>query len=456
MKRLAACAVAFFSAGSVLAMSIVCLGCNPRGGGPTAAAQTAVVAVPADVSAFNPLFSSDVTSAELNELIYPMLVESEFDTVSGTLTYTPGLARTWEFTNGGRNVVFHLRSDVAWEDGTPFRAKDVQQTFAICGDPEAGSIWQGELEGLVRDRSGNLDITKAVEIVNDSTVVFHFQQPSSSHLYDAGLPIIPSHVFGKIPVSELRTHPINQAPVGARPFKMGTRVAMQEITLVPNPTSRLPYPSRLQRLVFRVIPDYRNRVMQLRSGEVDMVSGIEWEDARRIERENPEIEMISQPARRYHFIGWNNIDPAEWERSRGRSARPHPLFGSAAVRRALTMAINRPDIAAALLGPYGLPAIGPVSPMFRWAFNDSLHPLPYDPRAALKLLEAEGWRDTNGDGVLEKDGRPFSFVLHVPGGSVVWSEIATVVQQQLREIKISVTIQQTERSVFGPNLMKKK
>jgi peptide/nickel transport system substrate-binding protein len=455
MNRLIASIRGRLAPALIFCASMAGLSCTPHAGGP-AAAQTAVIAVAADVNAFNPLYATDVTSAEINELIYPMLVNSEFDTASGTLTYTPGLAERWEFTGGGRDLVFHLRTDASWEDGVPIRPADVQQTFALYGSPEVGSVWQDALEGLVRNRSGKLDIARAIEIVNDSTVVFHFQRPSPSHLFDAGLPIVPAHLFGRIAVSELRTHPINRAPVGARPFKLGSHTAMQDIVLVPNAGSRLPYPSRLQRLVFRIIPDYRNRVLQLRSGEVDIVAGLELDDVRRIERESPEIEVISMPPRQYHFVGWNNIDQAEWQRSRGRSIRPHALFGSAAVRRALTMAINRQDIAAALLGPFGLPAVGPVSPMFRWVFNDSLRPVPYDPRAALALLEADGWHDANRDGVLEKDGRTFSFVLNVPSGGVLWTEIATVIQQQLREVKIRVTIQQTERSVFWPSLVNKK
>ena len=436
---------------ALIAAAILAPGCrrsSDRG-------QTVVIAVPADVNTFSPIYASDVTSAEINELLFPMLVNSEFDTLSGSLTYTPGLASRWESMNGGRDIVFHLRTDVAWSDSVPIRAGDVRFTFRLYGDTAVGSVWQEYLEVLARDRNGGLDVDRAVEVTNDSTVIFHFDRPSPGHLYDVGLPILPMHRFAAIPTDDLRSHPINQAPVVAGPFALGSHVSMQEIVLQPNPLSRLPHPATLERLMFRVVPDYRTRILQLMSGEVDMVSALEWEDVRRIENENRDIEIVTTPPRRFNFVGWNNIDPDVWERSNHRTVRPHPLFGSAAARRALTMAIDRQDIASALLGPFAVPAFGPVSPMFRWAYNDTLRPLPFDPGAAMAILQAEGWKDADGDGILEKDGRKFAFTLIVPSGNLLWSEVATVVQQRLRDIKVQVTIKQTERSVFWPNVMSK-
>jgi len=421
-----------------------------------APADTVVIGIAADVNSFNPLFASEVTAGEINELLYPMLVNSEFDTVSGALTFSPGLARRWEFERSGRDLRFHLNTLAKWSDNTPIGARDVQYTFELYADPEVGSVWQSALDGLQRGSGGALDIRRAVEIVNDSTVVFHFKQAYPGQLFDVGLPILPAHVFSSIPKEQLRSHPINQNPVGAGPFRLERHVSMQEIVLSPNPTSVLPYPSRLQRLVFRIIPDYRSRLLQLGSGAIDFMSAIETEDIPRLQDESSNVDVIPTPPRRYHFIGWNNIDPGRWAASRGRQTRAHPLFGSTRVRRALSMAINRNDLTQALLGPYGIPAFGPVSPIFRTAYDDSLRPLPYDPTQALALLKEEGWTDTDGNGMLEKDGKLFSFALKVPGGNVLWSEIATVVQKQLRDIHIEARIELVERSVFWPDLLSKK
>jgi peptide/nickel transport system substrate-binding protein len=126
------------------------------------------------------------------------------------------------------------------------------------------------------------------------------------------------------------------------------------------------------------------------------------------------------------------------------------------VRRALTLATNRGEIVQSYLRTFGRQAIGPISPLFRWAYNDTLKPLPYDPAAAATLFAEAGWRDTNGDGVLDRGGRKFSFVLKITAGDQLRSNIATIVQTELHALKIDVQIEQVERSVFWKDLMRKK
>ncbi len=439
-----------FVCGAVLALS----GCGQKTAAPPAG--TVVIGIPTDVNAFNPLFATDVMAEEINELIFPMLVNSEFDTTTGTLTYTPGLARSWEWRSNGADLVFHLHRNACWSDSVRISARDVQFTFELCADPDVESVWQNAVEGLRRTADGMLDVRSAVQILDDSTVVFHFSKAYPGQLFDVGIPVIPEHIFAAMPRSELRSHPVNQAPIGAGPFRLIRHTTMQEIVLGPNPLSVLPFPSHLQRLVFRVVPDHRSRILQLISGEIDMMSGIEPDDATQISREAPDVQLIPTAPRRYHFIGWNNIDPAAWAESHGTVVRPHPLFGSVRVRQALTMAVNRADLTRAFAGRDGIEAVGPVSPMFRAAYNDSLRPLPYDPARAAALLTEEGWTDSDGDGILDRRGVRFSFILKVPSGNGMWSEIATVVQKQLRDIHVDARIEFVERSVFWPDLLAKK
>jgi peptide/nickel transport system substrate-binding protein len=439
-----------------LFLALVLGGCKQRQSSGGLPVNTVVIGIAGDVNSFNPLYSSEVTAGEINELLFPMLVSSEFDTAVGMLRFTPNLARSWEANQQKTDIRFHLASDAKWSDGIPVRAYDVQSTYALYGDPEVGSVWQSVLDGLKRTEKGDLDIRHAIEILDDSTVVFHFQRPYPGQFFDAGLPILPAHVFSKIPKGELRTHLVNQNPTGAAPFRMDRHTQMQDIVLASSPTSTLPYPAKLKELVFRILPEYRSRLLQLRSGNIDIMTGIEVDDVLQIRKESPEIKIVAVPPRRYHFIGWNNIDPVSWNASQGKKIRTHPLFGSANVRRALTMAINRSDLTASLLGEYATEAFGPVSPMFRWAYNDTLKPLSFDPAGAAKILGDEGWTDTNGDGILEKNGKRFSFVLKLPTGNAVWAAVANVVQQRLRDIKIEVRIEQVERSVFWPDLINKK
>jgi len=415
-----------------------------------------VIAIPGDIDSFNPLFAEEVVAGEISELLFPGLVDSRFDTTRGVLEYHPRAAKSWEFANENRDLIFHLRSDAKWSDGVPVTARDVQLSYELYGDPVVASVRQSSVEGLRKSKGGLLDVRNAIEIRDDSTVVFHFQKAYPSQLFDAGLPILPAHIFEGLPRKGLREHPVNRNPISAGPFLLKSWKPLQEIVLVPNPTSSLPKPAGLSQLIFRIIPDERSRIAQLRTGEVDLVANLQLDDALELQKSSSHVEIIKRGERIYDALNWNNIDPVEYSKSGGKNLRPHPLFGSPRVRRALTHAIDRAEIVQAYLGIFGRVAIGPVSPLFRWAFNDTLRPLPYDPALATQLLSEEGWRDTNGDGVLDKQGRKFSFVLKIAAGDQLRSSIAAVVQNRLKQLKIEVAIEQVERAAFWADLMRKK
>jgi peptide/nickel transport system substrate-binding protein len=290
-------------------------------------------------------------------------------------------------------------------------------------------------------------VDRSVVIVDDTTIVFHFERAYAGQLFDAGLPILPSHVFGTLPPKELRTADVNQHPVSAGPFLLAQRTPLQEIVLVPNEKSVLPGPAK-STIVFRVVPDYRTRIQQLSSGEVDVVSGIRPEDASTLETSAPEVRLVSITGRDYDFLGWNNINPEDFNSSGGKRITPHPLFGSPGVRRALTMAINRQEIVDAYLGTHGQVAFGGVSPLFRWAYNDTLSPLPFDPGRAATLLASEGWTVRDRDGVLIHKGRRFEFTVAIPAGNQLRMVIAAIIQKQLKDIGIQMNIRQVERGTF--------
>lgn len=418
-------------------------------------ANTIVIGVDGDVDSFNPLFAEEATAGEVNDLLFPSLVGSEFDTSNGVLLYTPLLARSWEFSDDGKDVTFHFRWPATWSDGKPVTSRDVQLSYELYGDPEIASVRQGSVQEL-RLTDGKLDISKSIETPNDSTVIFHFGRSYPGQLFDAGLPILPSHMLDSIPRKQLRASPVNKTPVGSGPFRMAKWTPLQETVLLPNEQSVLPYPAKSARLSMRVLPDYRTRIAQLQSGEVDLVAGLRVEDAALLERSSPSIRIVTTTGRDYDFLGWNNIDPTSYTESGGKTIKPHRFFGNSRVRKALTLGINREEIVNAYLGKHGRVALGPVSPMFKWAYNDTLKHLPYDKALALSLLEKEGWKDTDGDGVLDRNGEPFAFSLKVPSGNQLRQVIATVIQKQLKDIKIAVTIDQVERGTFWDELLARK
>jgi len=437
--------------------AIALLGCETKKEGMTGASHRPVVtiAIEGDIDSFNPLFAEDITAGEINDLLFPALVSSSFDITSGELTYGPLLARSWEYADEGRDVVFHLLPNARWTDGSPVTARDVQLTYELYGDPAVASVRQAAVDNLRRTR-GELDVRKSVEVRDDSTVVFHFAAASPGQLFDAGLPILPAHVLEKLPRKDLRTDPVSTSPVSFGPFSLARWIPLQEVVLESNAQSVVPYPAKLSQLILRIIPEYRTRLSQLESGEVDVVGGIRPEDARELTRNAAAVEIISTPGRDYDFLGWNNIDPEAAATTTSATVKPHKLFGSSGVRRALTMAINREELVEAYLGDHGRVAFGGISPLFTWAYHQSMKPLPFDPQRSSSLLEEEGWRDSDGDGVLDKNGLRFSFVLKVPAGNQMRTVVAAAVQQQLRHVKIEMRIEQVERATFWQEVTMRK
>lgn len=418
--------------------------------------KSVVIAGEGDVDSFNPLFAQELTAGELNDLMFPSLLRSEFDTARGVLIFIPSLAKSWEFSTDKKDITFHLKTSARWSDGPRVTSRDVQFSFELYADTAIASIRQSATQEFLQAKDGAIDIQKAVEYVNDSTVTFHFQRTYPGQLYDAGLPIVPFHIYSKIPRAELREHPINQLPLSAGPLKLSSWEPMQQVVLTANESSVLPHPAGIERFIYRILPDYRMRIQQLKSGEVDVVPFIRVEDAMDLQRNSPGVAIASLGERFYDAVNWNNIDPGAYASSGGTRIEPHQLFGSAKIRNALTHAINRSEIVESYLAPYARVANGPISPLFKQAYDWNIQSLAYDPKLSERLLAEEGWVDRDGDGILDKNGRKFSFSLRITAGDQFRATLASVIQHALKGIRIEVRIEQLERSAFWGDLMEKK
>ncbi len=417
------------------------------------AGDTIVVAVKADADQINPVIYVSAFGRILCTGIFPRLLESEFDTAAGTIRYTPLLAKSYEFSVDHKSLTYFLRADIFWEDGWRVTAKDIQFTFELIRDPEIASPRKDQLEMLDMDEKDS--IGKAVEIINDSTITFHFKKVYPNQVYDTNLQpgFLPYHLLKDAKHTELRRHSFNLHPVSAGFFKIKSWRKQEEITFENN--SQNIFSARISKVIFRVIPEYTTRLTALKTGEVDVMYPIYPQDVASLKGANPAIRLELMKARYYDYVGWQNIDQKIYHESSGRIIKPHPLFGNRSVRKALTLAINRQEIVDGFLGEYGRQAVSPVSPVFKWAFNDTLKPLPFDPQLAKKLLLQEGWSDHDGDGILDREGKPFEFDLTYDAGNDRREFAAVVIHKNLKAIGIRAKIQTVETNVFFDNELKK-
>ena len=392
------------------------------GGDSTSAAQRRlVVGVRADVTTLNIYAARSAFDQEIADLLYPRLAYEQDDFQQGPPTFRPGLAASWSLSADGRSLTFHLDPRAAWSDGRPVTAEDVLLSHRAASSPEVA--WAG------------IDVKEFIEevrAVDERTVVYRFRRATPYDLMDAVEGnILPAEVFGKVPLPEWPKRAFVEAPVAGGPFLLKRYEPGALIEIARNPGYlKAPLP-RLDTVVFRVIPDEETLLNELLSGGIDVMENVPVRAAARVES-SKRLRLIRAPDLSYTFICWNTA---------------RPLFSDARVRRALTMAIDRQAIVEGLLPGVGRPAAGPVL-SFLWARDPDLKALPFDPAAARRLLKEAGWVDRDGDGILDRGGRPFRFDLETNQGSGQRADAARMVAAQLRQVGIEAVPRVVETGAF--------
>ncbi len=392
---------------------------NGKGGtGGAGQGGTAIVGILGNVQSFNPVTNtaSTVQDIERYMLFTPLI---QFDE---KLQPRPYLAESWQM-DGDTGVTLKLRRDVKWHDNQPVTAEDVKFTFDLAKNPKATS-------GLV----GSVYLTqvKSATVVDPYTIRFAFTNPHGQALEDFWWSPLPKHILGNVAPEQLTQHPFNQKPVGSGPFKFAEFRPTQSLVLEANPAfpAALGGRPKLDRVVFRMIPEATTLVTELLNGTADVIGWTLLPDqAAQVKSQAGNGYRLSNfPSREFYYVGWNN------ERE---------PFTDANVRRALGMAINKPQMIQGLLRGFGSPAHGVIPP---WSpmYTNLSQADRYDPAAAKQLLAQAGWRDTNGDGIVEKNGRPLRFILLTNSENQLRKDVAAFVQQQLKQVGADAQVRTIE------------
>ncbi|ABL64623.1 extracellular solute-binding protein, family 5 [Chlorobium phaeobacteroides DSM 266] len=436
--------------------------------------STLVIAMLGDADYLNPVLGTTVTSNNIFSLIYPGLLQSEFDTTTGLLNFialekrlrqtgtgtgkkTPraALAKTWRMAPDHKSITYILRNNAFWNDGKPIVSGDFKFSYKLYGNPVIASARQQYLSELIGAETGQVDFRRAIETPDDTTLIFRFHKPVSEQLalFHTSLTPLPSHYWRSVKPEDFRSSPLNQLPLGAGPYKLQVWRQQQEIVLASNKRSNLPKPGNIPYISYRVVPDYTVRLTQLQTNAVDVVENIKPEDFQGVLKSNAAIEIKTVGLRVFDYVGWSNIDQAEYHKTG--KIKPHPLFGSAQVRLALTTAIDRESIIDGYLKSYGVLCNTDISPSLKWAYNRAILAHQFDPAKASALLKAEGWLP-GPDGILRKNGRKFSFVLYTNSGNARRNYASVIIQQNLKAIGIDCKLDVQESNVFFENLQSRK
>lgn len=377
---------------------------------------TAVVGTSHDMQGVNDLApgNNQLTSDVLYRMLFVHLLEEQPDYADHPPTFAPALANRYEWSPDRRQLTFHLEPGALWSDGQPITAEDVRWTWQAQTNSDVGWEYAFAKEAITD-----------VEVVDRHTARFHFSRTYFSQLSDANEGVIlPKHAWSQLPFARWRDAGdwFREHLVVSGPFTLASWTPQQEVVLQRNPRHFRAGRPLLERVVFRVIPDQANQIAQLLAGSLDYVEQVPASDAERITASAP-AEVVEFPTRQYTFIQWNTA---------------RPLFADADVRRALTLAIDRQALVDAIWRGHARVGSSPLLSTV-WAHSDALQAWPYDPAEATRILNGKGWRDSDGDGILDRNGKPFAFELTTNSGSPSKADATVMLQEQLRRVGIAAT-----------------
>ena len=427
-------------------------GCHSAGSSPDAASPTVAAASQrqhppnlftaalADPKTFNPLLVVDANSAAAVADVFDALVRLD----PCSLAMEPDLAERWTISPDGTTATFFLRRDVRWHDGQPLTAADVVFTFDAIYDERVPNSSKNIL---------TIDGERIrVDAPDDSTVVMHLPHAFAPFLNAVAVPVVPRHILGPALADGqfaqawgIATPPAQI--IGSGPYKLDAYVPAQYLHLARNPDywrrdasgQSLPY---LQEETIRIVPDQNTAYLKFLAGETDIhqprpeeVPDLQaQESTRRITVREVGLDTGTL------FVTFNR-NPSHYVRNGTTDPRLR-WFTDSTFLRALAHSIDKASMVNTVMHGYGQPAVTFLSPENTQFYDSSVPDYPYDLDRARQLLAEGGYRDRDGDGVLEDaEGHPVEFTLSTNAGNQVREKLCVILKQDWESLGIKVNFQ---------------
>ena len=372
----------------------------------------------ADLQSINPL----VTTHPLAKQVQRYVLFTTLARYDSALVPRPWLAESWTWSADRRALMFTLRPDVRWHDGTPTSARDVKFTLDAARDRATGY-----------PRASELACLSSVEVPAGSgqplAVRLAFcdaQNRFPDFLTD--LAILPEHLLRDVPHADLRRAAFNEQPVGNGPYRFVAHEPNRRWIFAANPDfpAALGGPPAVGRLVVVVVDEATTKLAALVAGELDL-AGIAPMHASLV-RQIGGRAVLDYPLLLSYGVVWNTS---------------RPPFDHPRLRRALTMAMDRRQMVAAYVYGFGEVADGPVPPAHPLAV--AVPAVPFDRDGARALLDSLGWR-VGADGVRARNNRRLEFSLVTVGSAD--NVLEQLIQADLAAVGARVHIRQLELGAF--------
>ena len=371
----------------------------------------------------NPIMGVNVADYDVWNMQYPTVTNkaaADFATV-------PGLAESWEASNGGKTYTYTLRDGLEWSDGEPLTASDVAFTINRSREEEWQNSWAF---------TQNL----TAKVIDDHTVEVTTSVPDPKLPGLGDVYILPEHIWGKLDKNAITKYPALDG-VGAGPFTLGEWKRGQFLTMKVNP-GYWPGERPIDEVVFRIFNNPDAMAAALKKGEIDAAQAVASESFKQLEATEG-IVAVQGLQGSFDEIAINGGDGVK---------KPHPALLDRRVRVAIAHAIDKSVLLDRVY--LGLGAVGgAVTPSADPAWTPTIPPAKafrYDPAEANRILDAAGYKDTNGDGIREMPGGgdPLDFTFYVRTDSETAPPTAEFVGGWLKKIGIGIT----QKPVIGDQL----
>ncbi len=382
--------------------------------------------------AINPLYPAKDAERDLARLIFSGLL-----TYNGAGELEPDLAERYEVSDDGKIYDIFLRSNLYWHDGRQLDADDVVFTIKRVQDPQYKSPLRPNWQGV------------EVEKVDSRTLRFTLRAPYAPFIENLTQAIIPRHLWEKVSAEQALLHELNLSPVGSGPYQLRRFEAQGDGSLLSYTLSRNPSYHRdgpyLKEITLFFFASEDEMVAAWRRGEIDGFAPISAASVETLNHERVSVHTLSTP--RIFSLFFN----------------PHesPILAEKNARTAIAHALDTTRIAADAPAGGGI-TISSLLPSFRLASTGEISRYAYDPEQSRTLLKQAGWKDEDGDGILEKkirqDRKTQIMPLRLTLSTSNWPELSrasALIKNDLSAVGIEVTIQEKtlaelESSVIRP------
>ncbi|ASU83236.1 ABC transporter substrate-binding protein [Nocardiopsis gilva YIM 90087] len=426
--------------GLLAAAGALVIGALPAAAPSAAAAETTgdddtmTIAVSQPVDSLSPFVAQRLISTNILRLSYDFLTNYDAET-NETI---PGLAESWETSEDGLTWTFKIRDDVTWSDGEPLTAEDIAWTYTTIMEDEAAAKANGNFVANF----------ESAEAPDPTTLKITLSERQATMLA-LDIPIVPKHVWEKVDDFGTFNNDKDFPVVGSGPFTITGYRPNQSVTLEAN-TDYWRGAPEFEKLVFRFIPEKDAQVEALRSGEVDLISGLTPAQADALQGEE-NITVNTASGKRFQAF---TINPGARTQDGEEFGDGHPALKDKTLRQAIMRAIDKDEIVQKVYGGYAEPAGGYIPARYeRYAWSpEGDERLDFDVDAANKMLDDAGYA-MGDDGVrVSPDGDRLKLRMHVHNNRPDYVSMGRLMQERLADIGIEVDNRTVDPGVLSDAL----